>query len=45
MWNKSAPRINEGQGALGALINDKTIYQQAAAGATALNENMEALKT
>lgn len=37
-------KINEGQGALGALINDKTIYQQAAAGATALNENMEALK-
>jgi hypothetical protein len=37
-------KINNGQGTVGALINDKTIYQKANAGATALNENMEALK-
>ncbi len=37
-------KINNGQGTVGALINDKTIYQKANAGATALNEDMEALK-
>jgi phospholipid/cholesterol/gamma-HCH transport system substrate-binding protein len=37
-------KINEGKGTVGALINDKTIYNKAAAGATALDENMEALK-
>lgn len=37
-------KINEGKGTVGALINDKTIYQKASAGATALNEDMEALK-
>jgi phospholipid/cholesterol/gamma-HCH transport system substrate-binding protein len=37
-------KINDGQGTIGALINDKTIYQKANAGATALDENMEALK-
>jgi phospholipid/cholesterol/gamma-HCH transport system substrate-binding protein len=37
-------KINEGKGTVGALINDKTIYQKANAGATALNEDMEALK-
>src|SRR5579862_776814 len=37
-------KINNGQGTVGALINDKTIYQKASAGATALNEDMEALK-
>ena len=37
-------KINDGQGTVGALINDKTIYQKANAGATALNEDMEALK-
>jgi phospholipid/cholesterol/gamma-HCH transport system substrate-binding protein len=37
-------KINDGQGTVGALINDKTIYQKANAGATALDENMEALK-
>ena len=37
-------RINEGKGTVGALINDRTMYQQAAAGATAFQENMEAMK-
>ncbi len=37
-------KINGGQGTVGALINDKTVYKEAAAGATELQENMEALK-
>ena len=37
-------KINSGQGTVGALINDKTIYKEAAAGATAFQEDMEALK-
>jgi phospholipid/cholesterol/gamma-HCH transport system substrate-binding protein len=37
-------KINKGQGSVGALINDKKLYTQAMQGATALNENMEALK-
>jgi phospholipid/cholesterol/gamma-HCH transport system substrate-binding protein len=37
-------KINRGQGTVGALINDKTVYKEAAAGATELQENMEALK-
>jgi phospholipid/cholesterol/gamma-HCH transport system substrate-binding protein len=37
-------KIDQGKGTVGALINDKTIYQKADAGATALNEDMEALK-
>jgi phospholipid/cholesterol/gamma-HCH transport system substrate-binding protein len=37
-------KIDEGKGTVGALINDKTIYQKATAGATALDENLEALK-
>jgi len=39
-----ASKIDQGQGTMGALINDKTIYQQASAGVTSLRENMEALK-
>jgi phospholipid/cholesterol/gamma-HCH transport system substrate-binding protein len=37
-------KIDEGQGTLGELVNDKTVYQQASAGATALREDAEALK-
>ena len=37
-------KIDNGTGTVGALVNDKTIYEKAAAGATALDENMEALK-
>src|SRR3984885_15091866 len=37
-------KIDQGKGTVGALINDKTIYEKASAGATALNEDMEALK-
>ena len=36
--------IKQGKGTMGALINDKTMYQQATAGATEFAENMEALK-
>ena len=37
-------KINQGQGTVGALVNDKTIYQKAEAGTTAFQEDMEALK-
>src|SRR5882757_4413644 len=37
-------KVNEGKGTMGGLVNDKTIYREAAAGATAFQENMEALK-
>jgi phospholipid/cholesterol/gamma-HCH transport system substrate-binding protein len=37
-------KINHGQGTVGALINDKTIYNQAAASMTSMQEDMEALK-
>jgi phospholipid/cholesterol/gamma-HCH transport system substrate-binding protein len=37
-------KINSGQGTVGALINDKTMYKEATAGAQAFQENMEALK-
>ncbi len=37
-------KIDNGTGTVGALINDKTVYKQAAAGVTALNEDAEALK-
>jgi phospholipid/cholesterol/gamma-HCH transport system substrate-binding protein len=37
-------KINGGQGTVGALVNDKTVYDQAAASMTAMNEDMEALK-
>jgi outer membrane protein OmpA-like peptidoglycan-associated protein len=37
-------KIDQGQGTLGQLVNDKTIYKEASAGVTALQEDMEALK-
>jgi phospholipid/cholesterol/gamma-HCH transport system substrate-binding protein len=37
-------KIDQGKGTVGALINDKTVYQKADAGATAFDEDMEALK-
>jgi phospholipid/cholesterol/gamma-HCH transport system substrate-binding protein len=37
-------KINTGQGTVGALINDKTIYNQAAATVTSMHEDMDALK-
>ncbi len=37
-------KIERGQGTVGALVNDKTMYNEASAGATAFQENMEALK-
>ena len=43
-FNDISTKINRGQGTVGALVNDKTIYDQAAAGVTAMNEDMEAMK-
>jgi outer membrane protein OmpA-like peptidoglycan-associated protein len=37
-------KINAGTGTIGALINDRKMYQQASSGVTAFQENMEALK-
>ena len=37
-------KIDQGTGTMGALINDRSVYQNVNAGATALQENMEALK-
>jgi phospholipid/cholesterol/gamma-HCH transport system substrate-binding protein len=37
-------KINQGRGTIGALINDREVYQQTSAAANALQENMEALK-
>jgi len=37
-------KINNGQGTVGALINDKTIYNQAAATVTSMHEDVDALK-
>ena len=37
-------KVNEGKGTVGALVNDKTMYRQATAGATALREDAEALQ-
>jgi len=37
-------KVNTGQGTVGKLINDKTLYQQASAGITALHEDADALK-
>jgi phospholipid/cholesterol/gamma-HCH transport system substrate-binding protein len=39
-----ATKIDQGDGTLGALVNDKTIYQQAAAGVTSFRDDMQALK-
>ncbi|HYL37109.1 MAG TPA: MlaD family protein [Bryobacteraceae bacterium] len=37
-------KVNQGKGTIGALINDKKAYQEVTAGATAFDEDMEALK-
>ena len=37
-------KINQGTGTMGALVNDKSMYQRINAGAAALQEDMEALK-
>ena len=37
-------KINQGKGSIGALINDKTVYNQATQAATNLSESTEALK-
>jgi phospholipid/cholesterol/gamma-HCH transport system substrate-binding protein len=42
--NTITSKINNGQGSVGALINDKAIYQQATDGVAALHEDADALK-
>jgi phospholipid/cholesterol/gamma-HCH transport system substrate-binding protein len=42
--NDISGKINHGQGTVGALINDKTIYNQAAATVTSMHEDVDALK-
>ncbi len=42
--NSITTKIDQGQGTVGALINNKKIYQDVNAGAAAFQENMEALK-
>jgi phospholipid/cholesterol/gamma-HCH transport system substrate-binding protein len=37
-------KIDQGKGTAGALVNDKSVYKEATAGAAAFRENMEALK-
>jgi phospholipid/cholesterol/gamma-HCH transport system substrate-binding protein len=37
-------KIDQGQGTMGKLVNDKRVYQNMSSGATAFQENMEALK-
>ncbi len=37
-------KINEGKGTAGALINDRTMYNQATASVSAMHDDMEALK-
>lgn len=38
-------KINQGKGTAGALINDRTMYNQATASVSAIHEDMEALKS
>jgi len=42
--NAVTSKINQGKGTLGALVNDKQMYEKVNAGATAFSEDMEALK-
>ena len=42
--NSISSKINQGKGTIGALINDKKVYEEVKGGATAFQENMEALK-
>jgi len=42
--NSITTKINQGEGSIGALINDKKIYQNVNAGTNAFKEDMEALK-
>jgi len=42
--NDISAKINHGQGTVGSLINDKTIYNQATAAVTSMHEDAEAMK-
>jgi phospholipid/cholesterol/gamma-HCH transport system substrate-binding protein len=43
-FNQISAKINGGQGTVGALINDKTIYKETAASVKSLHEEVDALK-
>ncbi len=38
-------KINQGKGTVGALVNDRTMYNQATASVSAMHDDMEALKS
>src|SRR6267154_184558 len=42
--NTITAKINGGEGTVGKLVNDKTLYQQASAGLTSLHDDADALK-
>ena len=42
--NSVTTKIDQGKGTVGALVNDKTIYQEAKSGVAAMYDDMEALK-
>ena len=42
--NVITAKINRGQGTMGQLVNDKTLYKEASAGLTSLHEDADALK-
>lgn len=44
-FSQIAAKINSGQGTVGALINDKTMYKEAAASVKSLHEDVDALKS
>ena len=44
-FNAISAKINGGQGTIGALVNDKTIYKETAASVQSLHEDMDALKS
>lgn len=43
-FNAISAKINQGRGTVGALVNDKTVYNQAASATAALSDDAEALK-
>ncbi len=44
-FNSITAKINGGQGTIGALVNDKTVYRETAASVKSLHEDMDALKS
>ncbi len=44
-FGEIAAKINQGKGTAGALVNDRTMYDQATASVSAMHDDMEALKS